>query len=262
MEGSFGVCRLSIVSVKNEPHPHAPQLAQLLFGDHYQVLAASQDSNWLKILVHFDRVEGWIDAKHHHAITPEYFDQINSAEFKITTDVCSTILYKKATLSIVIGSIVPISQSELFKMEEQFAFNGESKAVGQKREFEFVKTIALKYLNAPEQAGGKTPFGISACGLVQMIYKIGGYSLPFFAEDQSRCGKNVNRLLSAKAGDLVIFKSRIDKALSSGFLLEDHKVLHVDGRAKIDQVFEDGNLDLETKIFTHELHCVKRILND
>ncbi len=262
MEGSFGVCRLSIVSVKSEPHTHAPQWAQLLFGDHYQVIGASQDANWVRIQIHFDRVEGWIDAKHHHAITPEYFDQINSAEFKITTDVCSTILYKKATLSIVIGSIVPISQSELFKMEEQFAFNGESKAVGQKREFEYIKAIALKYLNAPEQAGGKTPFSISASGLVQMVFKIGGYSLPFSSEDQSRCGKPVKDLTSAKAGDLVIFKSRKDKALSSGLLLDDNKVIHVDGRSKIDQLFEDGNLDLETKIFTHQLHSIKRILNE
>ena len=38
----------------------------------------------------------------------------------------------------------------------------ESKGIGQKREFEFLKSIALKYLNAPEQEGGKTPFGIDA----------------------------------------------------------------------------------------------------
>ncbi len=38
-----------------------------------------------------------------------------------------TVLYKKSPLTIVMGSVVPISNSELFKIEEQFAFNGESK---------------------------------------------------------------------------------------------------------------------------------------
>jgi gamma-D-glutamyl-L-lysine dipeptidyl-peptidase len=262
MELSFGVCRLSVVSVRREHHLHAQQVSQLLFGDHYEVLATSSNKIWQQIRIYFDQTEGWIETKHHHAITPEYFDQINSADFKTTTDVCSTILYKKTPLSIVIGSIVPISQSELFKMEEQFAFNGESKPVGQKREFEFIKAIAVKYLNAPEQVGGKTPFGISGNALVQMAYKIGGYSLPFFAEQQARCGKKVGDLISIRAGDVAFFRLRDDKELRSGLVLADGKILHVDGKAKIDQLVEDGILDVETKIVTHQLDSVRRILTD
>jgi gamma-D-glutamyl-L-lysine dipeptidyl-peptidase len=262
MEVSFGVCRLSVVSVRKEQSQQSLQVTQLLFGDHYEVLAESSDKQWLSIKLYFDHTEGWIERKQHHEIAKEYFDQINAVDFKITTDVCSTILYKKTPLSILMGSIVPISQSELFKMEEQFAFNGESKSVGQKREFEFLKTIALKYLNAPEQEGGKTPFGIDGSGLVQMVFKIGGYMVPHRAEDLLRQYKKVSDLNAAKAGDVAFVHSRKEKALRIGILLDENKVLHVDGRVKIDQLMEDGVLDLETKIYTHTLHSIVRILND
>ena len=146
MEIQYGVCRLSIVSVRKDANHLSQQVTQLLFGDHYEVLHEHKDRHWVLIRTYFDKVEGWIESKQHHAITKEYFDQINTSDFKITTDVCATILYKKTPVSIVLGSVVPISQSELFKMEEQFAFNGEAKALGQKREIEFVKTIGVRLL--------------------------------------------------------------------------------------------------------------------
>jgi gamma-D-glutamyl-L-lysine dipeptidyl-peptidase len=262
MEVSFGVCRLSVVAVRKEQSQHSLLVTQLLFGDHYEVVDESSDRQWLHVKIYFDQSEGWIEYKQHHEIAKEYFDQINAADFKITTDVCSTILYKKTPLSILMGSIVPISQSELFKMEEQFAFNGESKSVGQKREFEFLKTTALKYLNAPEQEGGKTPFGIDGSGLVQMVFKIGGYVLAHGAGELQRHGKKVKDIHAAKPGDVVFVHPRREKVMKVGLLLEENKVLHVDGRVRIDQLMEDGVLDLETKIYTHTLDSIVRVLND
>ncbi|MFM9838032.1 MAG: NlpC/P60 family protein [Cyclobacteriaceae bacterium] len=262
MEVSFGVCRLSVVSVRKEQSQQSLQVTQLLFGDHYEVLAESSDRQWLHIRLYFDHTEGWIERKQHHEIAKEYFEQINAVDFKITTDICSTILYKKTPLSILMGSIVPISQSELFKMEEQFAFNGESKSVGQKREFEFLKMIALKYLNAPEQEGGKTPFGIDGSGLAQMVFKIGGHGVVRGAEELLKHGSKVSDLNAAKQGDVVIIQSRKEKINKIGLLLAENKIIHVDGWVRIDQLMEDGVLDLETKIYTHTIHSIARILND
>ncbi len=184
MEQDFGVCRLSVVSVLSEPSISV-HVSQLLFGDAYEVLDRSKDKRWLRIKINFDNTEGWIDLLHHHSIPQEYFSQIITSDFKITTDVVATVLYKKSPLPILLGSIVPISNSELFKMDEQFAFNGDAKAIGQKRESEFIKSIALKYLNAPETAGGKNPFGICSQGLTQMVFKISGYTLPWDLNLQS-----------------------------------------------------------------------------
>jgi gamma-D-glutamyl-L-lysine dipeptidyl-peptidase len=256
----YGVCRLAIVAVRKNPSDAAEQVTQLLFGDHYHVHASSPDRKWLHITIFSDQTEGWIDTRQHHAITPEYFEQINQADFKITMDIASNILYKKSPLTIVMGSIVPISNSELFKMEEQLAFNGEAKSLGQRRDFEFLKSIALKYVNAPYQWGGKSPFGIDAAGLVQMIFKIVGYVLPRDITHLNLQSKSSTSTGDALPGDLAFFQNKKGEVNHVGIVLEDEKIIHASGRVKVDHLYDEGILDTETKIYTHHLSGFRRIL--
>src|SRR6478609_3256459 len=216
-EQDFGVCRLSVVPVLNEAGISV-QNSQLLFGDAYEVLERSKDKHWIRIRINFDGTEGWINIHHHHSIPQEYFAQIINADFKITTDVVATILYKKSPLPILLGSIVPISSSELFKMDEQFAFNGNAKAISLKREGEFIKSMALKYLNAPEATGGKNPFGICSQGLMQMVFKISGHTLPWDLQKQSSSGKKVKDISATEPGDLAFFKDKSGKLIHAGIM--------------------------------------------
>jgi hypothetical protein len=257
----YGVSRLSVVSVRKDPSDLAEQVTQLLFGDHYEVLE-TKDKKWLKIRIHFDAYEGWIDAKQHQPILREYFEYINHAEFKIVTDVTSSLLYNKSPLAILMGSIIPISSTELFKMEEQFAFNGEAKNLGQKREYEFIRTIALKYINAPYQWGGKSPFGIDCSGLTQMVFKIAGYKLLRDAWQQATQGKPVKNLDEGKPGDLAFFKNKEDKIIHTGILLGDDKIIHASGKVRIDHINEEGILALDTKVYTHQLSHLRKIIAD
>jgi gamma-D-glutamyl-L-lysine dipeptidyl-peptidase len=255
-----GVCRLAIVPVRKEPSHRAEQVSQLLFGDHYEVLEVSSDKLWIQIRIHADQYQGWIEGRQHHTISKEYFDQINVANFKITTDITSTILYRKNPLTIVMGSIVPISGSELFKMEEQFAFNGETKSLGQRRDFDFIKTVAHKYLNSPYQWGGKSPFGIDCSGFTQMVFRLAGYTLLRDAAQQSGQGKKVNDLDSALPGDLAFFESK-DKAISHvGMVLEENRIIHCSAHVRVDYLMEEGILQSESKVYTHTLHSIRRIL--
>lgn len=258
----FGVSRLSIVPMRAEPSHRAEQVSQLLFGDHYEVHEVSKDKLWLRIHMYYDQCEGWIDVRQHHPISKEYYDYINRADFKITTDPTSTILYNKSPLMILMGSIIPISGSELFKMEEQFAFNGDSKSLGVKREADYLKAIALKYLNAPYQWGGKSLFGIDDAGLVQMIYKICGYRLGRTVAEQIRFGKPVANLVEAQPGDLIFFNSGKGGATHVGILLESEKIIHASGKVRIDHLNEEGILNVETKIYTHSLKEIRRVLTE
>jgi hypothetical protein len=255
----YGVCRLALAPVRLGPEDHAPQVTQLLFGDHYELLRVHDKHSRIYIRIHMDGMEGWIDTGHHHGITQDYFEQINLANFKITTDLTSSILFKKSPLTILLGSIVPISNSELFKMEEQFAFNGESKSLGQKREVEFVKAIAQKYLNAPEVAGGKSPFGIDASGFVQMVMKISGYPLGRLLQQQMNEGNKLQSLGEAKAGDIAFLKSS-KSTIHAGIILDEDRIIHVDGRVRIDYLNEDGIMRLDTKVYTHQLIGLRRLI--
>lgn len=256
----FGVCRLSVVPVRGEPSDRSEQVTQLLFGDHYQVLEWHKEKKWCRISIHFDQYEGWIDAKQHHAINQDYFDYLDRAEFKITIDLTSSMLYSKSPLLILMGSMIPISSSELFKMEEQFAFNGEAKNLGQKREYDYLKNIAIKYLNAPYLWGGKSPFGIDCSGFVQMVFKICGYKLLRDSSQQISQGKNVAALDQAHPGDLAFFKNAAGKVNHVGILLNDNKIIHASGRVRIDVLTAEGIVATDTKIITHQLAEIRRVL--
>ena len=257
----FGVCRLSLVPIRVEGSDKAELTTQLLFGEHYEVIAVSKDKKWLKIRIHFDQYEGWLDARQHHSITKDHFDYINRADFKISTDITTSILYNKIPLSILMGSIIPISGSELFKMEEQFAFNGESKSLGQKRDAEFLKLTAKKYLNAPYQWGGKSPFGIDCSGFVQLVFKINGYRLSRDASQQAKQGKAVI-LKDIQAGDLVFFTNKEGQVVHVGIFIGDDKIIHASGKVRIDHLNEEGILHSESKVYTHTFAFVRRIFTE
>lgn len=258
----YGVCRLSLIPVRKDPDHTSEQVTQLLFGEHYEVLDVNESKPWIRIHISFDQYEGWIHKSQHHTVSKEYFDYINRTEFKITTDLTSSLLYNKSPQIILMGSIIPISSSELFKMEEQFAFNGDAKNLGQKREFDYLQNIARKYINAPYQWGGRSPFGLDCSGFVQMVFKICGYPLHRDARQQALQGKSLDGN-SPAGGDLVFFRNMGKSEISHvGILLAPDKVIHAHGRVRIDHFSADGIMQAETKIFTHEFAHARRIISD
>jgi cell wall-associated NlpC family hydrolase len=254
----FGVCRLAIVPVCEQPDYRSIQYNQLLFGEHYEVTGAK--GSWLSIKLAFDDSGGWITQSQHHAITPEYYEQINASDYKITTDISSTLLYHKNTVHITMGSIVPISNSELFKAEEQLAFNGESKSLSQKRDPEFLNTILAKYGNAPYVPGGKSPFGIDATGLTQMAFKICGHKLPRTLDQQLKVGSSINSIDKANASDIIFLKKVSDGEISPAILQTPGKIMMVDGHAQTMKIDSKG-IKLEgQKKYAWEIHEIRRVI--
>lgn len=247
----FGVTRLNLIAVRHEPSWSAPWCTQLLFGDHYQVIAETTDQKFLRIKIYADGVEGWIDSRQHHDISQDYFDYLCRSEFKITTDVTSSILYNKTAIVIVMGSIIPISSAELFRMEEQFAFNGESKSLGQYRDAEYLRTQIQKYVGAPYLPGGKSPFGIDEGGFVQMAYKFCGYMLPRYPAQQLRYGRPVSDLSEACLGDL-LFLETSGKNPRPAILIDiaPYQIVHVDEKVRVEELDPDVKIAGIRRILT------------
>ena len=256
-----GVCRLSIVPVREKPSDQSEMVSQLLFGEHYQVLEVSSDKKWFRIRNVFDQYEGWIDEKLHYSITADYFEQINNSEYKISTDLTSRILFKKEVLHVVLGSVLPLLNNSLFETQEQLAFNGESKSLYQKLGAEPLLNVAKKYLNAPYLWGGKTPFGVDCSGFVQQVFKISGYHLRRDARQQVLQGKEV-ALEASKPGDLSFFTSEDGNINHVGILMGGNRIIHASGRVKIDTIDTQGIICAERKIYTHSYFKTKRVLRE
>jgi hypothetical protein len=255
----FGVCRLTMVPVFEKPDYHSIQYNQLLFGESYEV--TGEKAGWLSIISVFDGSGGWINALQHHSISKEYFDQINASDYKITTDVSATLLYNKNPLTIVMGSIVPISSSELFNVEEQLAFNGESKSVGQKRDGEFLKTVLSKFINAPYVPGGKTPFGSDALGFIQTAFKIAGHKLPRTADHINRYGEKVELdIEKAVLGDVLLLKPATHSVLQPAVLTGAGKILMMDGFVQSFKVDNKGIKVGAQKKYSWELVEIRRVI--
>ena len=158
------------------------------------------------------------------------------------------------------GSILPIAHTELFDLEEQFAFNGESKNLGQKRDYDFIRTIAIKYLNTPYLWGGKTPYGIDCSGFVQMVFKIAGYKLKRDTSEQVRQGLIISNLNNSQPGDLAFFSDSDGKIGHVGLILENNNIIHAYGQVRIDLLTQKCIFNEKNKIQTHKLEFIKRIL--
>lgn len=257
----YGICRLSVIPTRANPSDQSEMTSQLLFGEHYKVLEVSKDKSWLNIRNYYDDYSGWIDQKQFYPISVEYFEQINHSDYKICLDLTSSILFQKNNIQILMGSILPISSNEIFRMEEKLAFNGEAKSLSQRRDFEFLKTIAVKYLNVPYLWGGRTPFGIDCSGFVQMVFKICGYNLPRDSDQQSEAGNEIT-FNNSKPGDLAFFGNKTGKISHVGIILEEGKIIHSSGMVRIDEISEEGILNDDINLITHKLLKIKRILQN
>ena len=256
----YGVARLSLIPVRKERDDRSEMVTQLLFGDTYVVLEKSNDGKWLRIRSIFDEYEGWMGSRQHHDINEEYFLELSQNDYRICTEITSTILYMKRPLTIVIGSILPIAASEIFNTAEEFAFNGESKFLSQKRDSDFILQIASKYLNVPYLWGGKSPFGIDCSGFTQMVFKIGGYRLKRDTKQQVRQGSVVKEIFKVQPGDVAFFTNKKGDISHTGILLGKNKIIHASGQVRIDNFDERGIFNETISDYTHKFHSVRRIL--
>lgn len=197
-----GISRLAIVPMRDQPSHDSPMRSQILFGEHYQVIEHKED--WLKVEMVYDQSAGWIHQSQHSAISEEYFNQINHSDYKVCTDLSGTIFFQKKKVHILLGSILPITTNELFKMEEQIAYNGESKSLSLRREPDFLLEVLKLYEHAPFLPGGKTPFGIDAAAFVQQVFKLCGFKTPRYLDQLYQTGKEIAEPSKIALGDVLL----------------------------------------------------------
>ena len=245
----YGICHLSIVPLRLEPTERSEMVTQLLFGELLQVI--DRQGFWSYVRLLFDGTEGWVASNQ--------FVEISDGEYRRALKKKDKYAHKwitKLRLKTGEGLFLHIPKGATLSHNHLLHTSQST----QKPLHQGVVGTAVEYLNVPFLAGGKTPFGIDAAGLVQMVFKLNGISLPRTVKKQSSCGTSFSFIEESEAGDLAFFDDEEGNIVHVGILLGENKIIHSFGKVRIDRLDHIGIFNAELRNYTHRLRLLKKIL--
>jgi len=234
-----GVVNQSLVAVRREPFERSEMVNQLLFGEVFLVL--EKFKGWLRISVRHDGYEGWIDEKLCMVIDSEQMEWISlpKVESVATRLFSAKKLDNNFPIRLCPGSSLYFYNSidGSFKLgaEEYKTYSQPDDVFGESLRDNLVE-LAKSYVNSPYLWGGRSPYGIDCSGLIQVVYKNIGFSIPRDSGQQVAWGKTVDSISMAQPGDLAFFDDEEGNNTHVGMILPGGGIVHYSGYAKVDTV--------------------------
>ena len=252
----FGICELANIPLRFEANDRSEIVSQVLFGECFEIQETTK--NWLRIKLHYDNYEGWIDTKQARIISENNFFKITKAPVVLNNDLVEYISTKENMLiPIPLGSSLSFLDFPEININNYLFEGFESKGIHPKSRL--IETAYL-YLNAPYLWGGKTPFGIDCSGFTQMVYKLNGYSILRDASQQATLGEALSFIEESEPGDLAFFDNEEGKIIHVGIIMNDNYIIHASGKVRVDRLDHLGIFNAETNRHTHKLRVIKRII--
>lgn len=120
----FGICNLSIVSLRLEPNDQSEMISQLLFGEHFKVL--EKRNKWSRVRAIFDKNEGWIDNKQYIEIEENEFDKLNKNTNYLAGELIDFLTDdQQGLIPIPLGATLPFyKETSLSILDNNFRYEG------------------------------------------------------------------------------------------------------------------------------------------
>ncbi|MFN3940726.1 MAG: NlpC/P60 family protein, partial [Chitinophagales bacterium] len=188
----YGIASLSVIPMRLKPAHTAEMVSQLLYGETYTVTEYVDE--WLRIQTHFDNYTGFLPQALHTHITKQWFHQIENSKKWYAGEIVQMVTNHNTTFPILIGSTLHEFDGLNYKIgKERLVYAGNAIPESEEyRQFEYIKKISKKFLNAPYLWGGRSPFGIDCSGFVQVVFKMCGIPMPRDAYQQAELGRTIN----------------------------------------------------------------------
>ena len=257
---TFAICPLSVVPVRAGSSDRSEQVTQLLFGEIVEILE-KKGKAWAKIRCTWDNYIGWVNARQIKLITEGEY-QLFSENFAYSLDLISPLMSNKHHLPITIGARLPNFDGMRFQLlDDLYTFSGQAVFPSDMRpDAALILKLARRYLFAPYQWGGRSPLGIDASGLIQLIYQMVGISLHRESAEQVHQGETVDFVEQSQPGDLAFFENKAGNINHVGIIMPDHQIIHASGQVRIDRIDHYGIFNEEMGRYSHKLRVAKRIL--
>ena len=232
-----GICTVSVAAIRAEQSHQSEMTSQILYGETVDILEKA--AKFIKIKMHFDGYEGWVDVQQISEISEEYFQERKTELVQNTLQMYST---SQGVILLSIGSEVNSEKADPIFLKT-----------------ETVSETAQKFFNVPYLWSGRSFFGIDCSGFVQLVYKVHGISLPREAHQQSEVGEVLSFVEESKPGDLAFFENVDGQISHVGMMLEDQNIIHAYGKVRIDSLDSTGIFNKELNKHTHKLRFLRSV---
>ncbi len=267
---SAAVCCVPVSPLRSTPSHRAEMVSQLLFGDQCTILESAPD-NWTKVRCDHDQYEGWcqqgqLTTLRESLPATSYLTQqwvtgikVDGKNMQVPLGCSIPGLKDKET---VWGDMTVSCNEDLYTLtnrsSDESLLNNKSRDAS--IDENLLKQIAFKFLNTGYLWGGRSVFGVDCSGFCQVVYKFLGISLMRDAYQQATQGEVVGFLQEARVGDLAFFDNDEGRITHVGILLNDSEIIHSSVKVRIDRIDNMGIINSDTKLRTHKLRLIKRII--
>ncbi len=257
----YAVCQVSLAPLRSAAAEKSEMVSQLLFGE--TVTIHDRRDAWVHVTCSWDGVTGWADNKQFKVITDSEFAEY-AAEQTMSLALVEGLMAADHFIPLTLGAVLPGYDGLRCRLGSQsFQFSGSvvtpSNVAGNG---DWIVRLAKRYLHAPYLWGGRSPFGIDASGLVQMVYKMAGMQLLREPLHQVTQGRPIDFTEQCQAGDLAFFDNGKGDINHVGIVLPGCNLIHASGKVRIDKLDHFGIFNKELNRYTHQLRIVKRLIPD
>ncbi|NDE60771.1 MAG: SH3 domain-containing protein [Cyclobacteriaceae bacterium] len=229
---AFGICRQTVLPLYLRPSIDSALVTQLLFGECYQLRGLTSDRQWFQAFHEDTGVEGWVWANSIKEITAADYQVFLNQDFQIVTSPIAAISYQGASVYLLPGSRLHFSEKELFNWQDHVGFTGTVRPHAQKASREELVDLALRFLHAPFQSGGRSIFGLDEVHAFPLIFGMGGYSWV--------SGKLPGKQIEPEEmlpGDVLVASDPLSKKSFLGLFLGADELLWMDHRVGITDLY-------------------------
>lgn len=258
---TYAIGRYTAAAIRDKARHNAIMTSQLLLGEPVTLLEKGKAFSHVRCSD--DDFEGYVRTDQLQEVDERTF-RLQRDKPAFALDLYSTILGERLGLPITFGARLPeFDGIRLLLGDQRYSYSGQAALAEDLRtEAELLIRFARRWLFVPQLNGGRTPTGIDAGALVQLVTRLINIKLPRTAEAMSNHGRMVDFVVQAQPADLAFFDNRKGQIDHVGLLLPDSRILHVHDRVRIDSVDHYGIFNYELGSYTHRLRIVKRLLPD
>ena len=255
----YGICMLAAVAVREAPSEKSRMVNQLLFGE--LLMINDTKNEWLLIETLDDNFIGWVQCHQVQELSGEAFSELKESKRFYLQTLSAQVRAKESIIPVFRGAQFHGWAEGVFNIAgQEYYYKKAVHAVPDNVGSREVLAVAANYLNVPCLRGCRTPMGIDASGLVQMVFKMNGILLPRDAAQQVEKGEQVMFVEASEPGDLAFFEDNEGAITHVGIIMDGNRILHAWGNVRIDTIDHQGIFNKELGKYTHPLRIVKRLL--